>query len=221
MGQIIRPVFVVGLAVRPGAVFPGCCAPGPELRPRGRGPVLPVPMTANRRGPLCPESNTDRFRIPVYYLYNIIGGSRGGREGRTPPPGRPNSFDFMQFSGKFGVFTPPPGGFTPPLGKILDPPLNIPAKHTCVLPVQNTCTYLLNKLSDGSSKKNFGLFLCQIQREILKYIYQSRAKRIHCNRTWGCSAQWRRSMGFWLKMARCFHCLIFLFNINLSISPPS
>ena len=25
-----------------------------------------------------------------------------------PPPGRPNSFDFMQFSGKFGVFTPPP-----------------------------------------------------------------------------------------------------------------
>ena len=44
----------------------------------------------------------------------IIGGSRGGREGRTPPPGRPNSFDFMQFSGKFGVFTPPPGGFTPP-----------------------------------------------------------------------------------------------------------
>ena len=53
----------------------------------------------------------------------VIGGSRGGREGRTPPPGRPNSFDFMQFSGKFGVFTPPPGGFTPPLGKILDPPL--------------------------------------------------------------------------------------------------
>ena len=37
-----------------------------------------------------------------------IGGSRGGREGCTPPPGHPNSFDFMQFSGKFGVFTPPP-----------------------------------------------------------------------------------------------------------------
>ena len=53
----------------------------------------------------------------------IIGGSRGGREGRTPPPGRPNSFDFMQFSGKFGVFTPPLEGSRPPLGKILDPPL--------------------------------------------------------------------------------------------------
>ena len=41
----------------------------------------------------------------------------------TRPPGRPNSFDFMQFSGKFGVFTPPLEGSRPPLGKILDPPL--------------------------------------------------------------------------------------------------
>ena len=56
---------------------------------------------------------------------SIIGGSRGGREGRTPPPGRPNSFDFMQFSGKFGVFTPPLEGSRPPLGKILDPPLSM------------------------------------------------------------------------------------------------
>ena len=45
---------------------------------------------------------------------SIIGGSRGGREGRTPPPGRPNSFDFMQFSGKFGVFMPPLEGSRPP-----------------------------------------------------------------------------------------------------------
>ena len=57
-------------------------------------------------------------------LTHIIGGSRG-REGRTPPPGHPNSFDFMQFSGKFGVFTPPLEGSRPPLGKILDPPLHI------------------------------------------------------------------------------------------------
>ena len=59
-----------------------------------------------------------------YGASNGIGGSRGGREGRTPPPGRPNSFNFMQFSGKFGVFTPPLEGSRPPLGKILDPPLN-------------------------------------------------------------------------------------------------
>ena len=50
-------------------------------------------------------------------LTHTIGGSRGGREGRTPPPGRPNSFDFMQFSGKFGVFTPPLEGSRPPSGK--------------------------------------------------------------------------------------------------------
>ena len=60
---------------------------------------------------------------PCERVGECIGGSRGGREGRTPPPGRPNSFDFMQFSGKFGVFTPPLEGSRPPLGKILDPPL--------------------------------------------------------------------------------------------------
>ena len=47
----------------------------------------------------------------------IIGGSRGGVRDARPPPGRPNSFDFMQFSGKFGVFTPPLEGSRPPSGK--------------------------------------------------------------------------------------------------------
>ena len=28
------------------------------------------------------------------------GGSKGGREGRTPPPLHPNSFNFMQFLGE-------------------------------------------------------------------------------------------------------------------------
>ena len=52
------------------------------------------------------------------YPQTCIGGSRGGgREGRMRPPGRPNSFDFMQFSGKFGVFTPPLEGSRPPSGK--------------------------------------------------------------------------------------------------------
>ena len=30
----------------------------------------------------------------------FIGGSKGGRQGRAPPPGGPNSFIFMQFSAK-------------------------------------------------------------------------------------------------------------------------
>ena len=52
--------------------------------------------------------------VTVVQDTGFIGGSRGGREGRTPPPGHPNSFDFMQFSGKFGVFTPPLEGSRPP-----------------------------------------------------------------------------------------------------------
>ena len=46
------------------------------------------------------------------------GGSKGGAQGMSPPPG-PNSFNFMQFSGKYikiicwrppGELAPPPGG---------------------------------------------------------------------------------------------------------------
>ena len=42
------------------------------------------------------------------------------------PPGGPNSFNFMQFLGKFGkiVFWGPLESWRPLLGKILDPPLN-------------------------------------------------------------------------------------------------
>ena len=57
------------------------------------------------------------------------GGGGGGREGRVPP-GWPNSFDFMQFSGKFGkiiCWLPPPppphGELAPQAGEILDPPV--------------------------------------------------------------------------------------------------
>ena len=54
---------------------------------------------------------------PNYWRENrplIIGRSRGGVRDARPPPGRPNSFDFMQFSGKFGVFTPPWRVHAPP-----------------------------------------------------------------------------------------------------------
>ena len=43
------------------------------------------------------------------------------------PPGGPNSFNFMQFLGKFGKIVcwrpPPPGSWRPHLVEILDPPL--------------------------------------------------------------------------------------------------
>ena len=52
----------------------------------------------------------------------IIGGFRGWRW--TPPPGRPKSFDFMWFSGKFGkIVCWRPCWVSALLGEILDPPL--------------------------------------------------------------------------------------------------
>ena len=51
---------------------------------------------------------------------------RGGARDARPPPGGPNSFDFMQFFRKFGNFVcwrPPLGSWRPLLGEILDPPL--------------------------------------------------------------------------------------------------
>ena len=49
----------------------------------------------------------------------------GGREGRMPPLGVQILSISCSFRGKFGVFTPPLEGSRPPLGKILDPPLNV------------------------------------------------------------------------------------------------
>ena len=46
-----------------------------------------------------------------------IGGSRGGREGRTPPPWASKFFRFHAVFGKIWRVHAPPGGFTPPSGK--------------------------------------------------------------------------------------------------------
>ena len=55
------------------------------------------------------------------------GGSKGGARD-AHPPGGPNSFNFMQFLGKFGKIVrmrppPPLGSWRPLLGEILDPPV--------------------------------------------------------------------------------------------------
>ena len=58
-------------------------------------------------------------------MFKVSGGSKGGHEGR--PPGGPNSFNFLQFWGKFGkiVCWRPPGELAPPPREILDPPLKV------------------------------------------------------------------------------------------------
>ena len=63
--------------------------------------------------------------ISVTSLFMCSGGSKGGgREGRAPPWG-PNSFNFMQFLGKYGkiICWRPLGSCRPLFGEILDPPL--------------------------------------------------------------------------------------------------
>ena len=103
---------------------------------------IPVPVTKlcqyiQYKQAKCPRSQSSvRRKVTTWfhiylitYSVNCSGGSKGGREGRTPPPRRPNSFNFMQFwenSAKLCVHAPPPlGGFTPPpLVEILDPSLN-------------------------------------------------------------------------------------------------
>ena len=101
--------------------LPGCNPPSPqEADPLEADPPGHVTCDACLEAIFPPLPGQKEWHTPVTTLPLA---DLGGHEGRTPPPGRPNSFDFMQFSGKFGVFTPPPGGFTPPLGKILDPPL--------------------------------------------------------------------------------------------------
>ena len=66
----------------------------------------------------------ERKQSKMYPQLLTSGGSKGGREGRAPPPGS-NSFNFMQFLRKFGIIVcwRPPEKFAPLLGEILDPPL--------------------------------------------------------------------------------------------------
>ena len=60
------------------------------------------------------------------------GGSKGGHEGC---PRGPNSFNFMQFLGKFGKIIcwrpPSPEGWCPHLGEILDPQMNKICNKLC------------------------------------------------------------------------------------------
>ena len=77
---------------------------------------------------LLKEGTTEILKHACGVIFDTItsGGSKGGRRGRAPPPGGPNSFNFMQFLGNFGkivCWRPPLGSWRPLLGEILDPPL--------------------------------------------------------------------------------------------------
>ena len=70
---------------------------------------------------------TSFLLVPQWPFGLSIGGSGGGhRDACLPPPGRPNSFDLMQFSGKLDKITcwpPPPRRVGTHFREILDPTL--------------------------------------------------------------------------------------------------
>ena len=100
----------------------GVCSTTPRCRPSW-GWVDPPPRYGQQAG-------------------GISGGSKVGCEGRAPP-GVQNSFNFMQFLGKFSkiVCWCPPGSWRPLLGEILDPPLGMYSTemHTCTLIKFDSC----------------------------------------------------------------------------------
>ena len=67
----------------------------------------------------------------------LSGGSNGGARDACSPPGGPNSFNFMQFLGKFGkiVCWRPPGELAPP-------PRGNPGSATGSATLGNKCTHL-------------------------------------------------------------------------------
>ena len=69
-----------------------------------------------------PTENTNIITHCDISLADLRGGARN-----APPPGVPNSFIFMQFSGKKLKNNSTIGSWCTPLGKILDPPLHLVA----------------------------------------------------------------------------------------------
>ena len=65
------------------------------------------------------------------------GGSKGGRQGRAPPPLGQNFFIFMQFLRKIGQIV----GWRPPLG-IGAPPLGNPGSATVVYSMENKLQFI-------------------------------------------------------------------------------
>ena len=79
-------------------------------------------ITTNHKSLLADLELKSRSNVLIQHRYVRIssGGSKGGHEGLVAPsPGGPNSFNFMQFLGKFGkiiCWRPPPESWRPLLG---------------------------------------------------------------------------------------------------------
>ena len=79
----------------------------------------------------------------AFYCFKLVWGftvaDLRGAQTMRPLPRGPNSFNFMQFSGKFGkiVCWRPPGELAPCLGEILDPPLAYMHALFCTISIKD------------------------------------------------------------------------------------
>ena len=91
---------------------------------------------------LLTEIHIDKCNLRRNYkLYQSIGGSKGGRQGRALPPRGSKFFHFHAVFGKNVKNNSNFGSWRPPLGKILDPPLQ---SHDNIFH-NVTCYYFFNR----------------------------------------------------------------------------
>ena len=86
-------------------------------------------LTVKSGDPPGPGKNIKGYTLRQWSLEaHHIGGSKGGggRQGRAPPPLRPNFFNFMQFLGKIGKNN----RLAPPPLQLAHPPLGNPGSAT-------------------------------------------------------------------------------------------
>ena len=116
---------------------------------------------------LSPWLNSHKLNMPGGLLKSpIIGGSRGGREGRTPPPWASKFFRFHAVFGKIWRVHAPPGGFTPP------PSGKSWIRHCQWIPVlknQEICSQL-----DGQDETGWFTFLNDLSLQ-----HKKRNKSVH------------------------------------------
>ena len=90
----------------------------------------------------------------------------------------------MQFSGKFGVFTPPLEGSRPPLGKILDPPLI--SIHVGNDSKELICSICGRRRVDENHEKDHDKMSYKCPKADCGWMYQNLpALRTHCYRSHG------------------------------------
>ena len=129
-----------------------------------------------------------------------------------PPPGGPNSFNFMQFLGKFGKIVcwrpPPPGSLRPLLGEILDPPLNLIYSFRAQLAINsnkyNTQQGKVSRINQMSLQIEF---MADFKQFFIIFVFPRRISLQYIS----VNTQWREMCNGLIHMNICLYISIFPF----------